>query len=168
MYGDLSGPRSALCTFACWPIAGACREYRGHHPPPSGIQLLQVGQDFVLQDFVPDPRSLAKALFFFKNLKPSSPRLPAEYFPKSHAHIYTWKLQPDCEQAPSKEMLHLINETLIAKPWSGSHVCPCWHVTGLDIVPHLISLPVSRASPPALPPQRVGGEDGKGDAHSTG
>lgn len=65
--------------------------------------------------------------------------LPAEHFPKSLTHIYKWKLQPDCEQDPSKEMLYVINETLFAEPSSGSWF-PCppnWHVTGGNWGPRL-------------------------------
>lgn len=63
IYRDLPNPRSALCMHLLGRPSwrGGCRE---HHPSLSGIWLLQVGQDFVLQDFVPDPHSLAKASFF--------------------------------------------------------------------------------------------------------
>lgn len=150
-----------FCAHVCLPAHGG--ECRRHHLPPSGIRFLQVGCDFVLRDFVPDPCSLAKPRFF-KNLKPSSPPLPAECFPKSHTHIYTWKLQSDCEQAPSKEMLHLINETLIAKTWSGSwFLCPplpaCNWAGRCAPLNLLAGIPCITSSPPSV----VGGRRGRQD-----
>lgn len=101
---------------------------------------------------------------FFKNLKPSSPPLPAEHLPKSHTHVSVWKLESDCEQAPGKETLHLINETLIAKPQSGSWFpCPPLRACNRAVRCALLHLTASIPCVASSPPSMEGGRRGRPD-----